>query len=389
MRWKWLVILGGLLIVAGLSAYPAAAAPPASESRPPGDDYLCSPRLQLRHPQLCPDQGPGSRLADLSRMGLYPEEPLPLVSDYPSLFVTDRAYLKPNEGDVYIYPTAEAAITAEDGEGSIGTVDKGYVYLVYSQAVSGETRDAYRVRGGYLRSDQVKLVGASGLSGLIFSRTPDRPFGWINSGGICTRRTPGEDGELTGNCYVMHHVVQIYDSEQVGDWTWYMIGVDEWIEQRFLAIVDPDPTPPEGVEGDKWISVNLYEQTLAAYEGGELVFATAASTGRNGLWTQPGLFEIWARLDYDTMTGGIQGDEDSYYYLESVPWVMYFDQARALHGTYWHSKFGNQTSAGCVNLSTWDARWLYIFAEMGTPVFVWDPSGKTPTDPASYGPGGA
>jgi lipoprotein-anchoring transpeptidase ErfK/SrfK len=165
--------------------------------------------------------------------------------------------------------------------------------------------------------------------------------------------------------------------------------VDEWIEQRFLAIVDPDPTPPEGVEGDKWISVNLYEQTLAAYEGGELVFATAASTGRNGLWTQPGLFEIWARLDYDTMTGGIQGDEDSYYYLESVPWVMYFDQARALHGTYWHSKFGNQTSAGCVNLSTWDARWLYIFAEMGTPVFVWDPSGKTPTDPASYGPGGA
>ena len=67
-------------------------------------------------------------------MGLYPQEPLPLVSEYPSLFVTDRAYLKPNEGDVYIYPTAEAAIMAEDGEGSIGTVDKGYVYLRYGES---------------------------------------------------------------------------------------------------------------------------------------------------------------------------------------------------------------------------------------------------------------
>jgi lipoprotein-anchoring transpeptidase ErfK/SrfK len=68
---------------------------------------------------------------------------------------------------------------------------------------------------------------------------------------------------------------------------------------------------------------------------------------------------------------------------------MYFDQARALHGTYWHDKFGTPTSRGCVNMSIADAHWLYSFATIDTWVYVWDPSGNTPTDPAEYGPGGA
>jgi hypothetical protein len=32
---------------------------------------------------------------------------------------------------------------------------------------------------------------------------------------------------------------------------------------------------------------------------------------------------------------------------------------------------------------------LYDWAKEGDPVYVWDPSGKTPVDPKNYGPGGA
>jgi lipoprotein-anchoring transpeptidase ErfK/SrfK len=118
-----------------------------------------------------------------------------------------------------------------------------------------------------------------------------------------------------------------------------------------------------------------------------LVFATVVSSGRNGFWTQPGVFQVWAKLQRDDMTGGVAGG--NYYYLGDVPWVLYFDQSRALHGTYWHGRFGTPTSRGCVNLAPRDSHWIYDFAEEGTWVYVWDPSGNTPTDPAAYGPGGA
>jgi lipoprotein-anchoring transpeptidase ErfK/SrfK len=68
---------------------------------------------------------------------------------------------------------------------------------------------------------------------------------------------------------------------------------------------------------------------------------------------------------------------------------MYFDQARDMHGTYWHNRFGWPASRGCVNLSPGDANWLFQWAQEGDWVCVWHPTGKTPTDPSLYGDEGA
>jgi len=67
---------------------------------------------------------------------------------------------------------------------------------------------------------------------------------------------------------------------------------------------------------------------------------------------------------------------------------MYYDDLRALHGAYWQTLLGYQRSHGCVNLSVADAHWLYDWANEGDYVYVWDPSGETPTDPSVYGSGG-
>jgi lipoprotein-anchoring transpeptidase ErfK/SrfK len=109
------------------------------------------------------------------------------------------------------------------------------------------------------------------------------------------------------------------------------------------------------------------------------------STGIDHFWTRPGLFQIKTKLETETMSNSVQ---DDFYYLEDVPWTMYFDEGRALHGAYWHNKFGYRLSHGCVNLSPGDSHWIYNWAHEGDYVYVYDPSGQTPTDPSLFSAGG-
>jgi hypothetical protein len=46
--------------------------------------------------------------------------------------------------------------------------------------------------------------------------------------------------------------------------------------------------------------------------------------------------------------------------LREVPYVMYFDkEGYALHGAYWHDRFGMPKSHGCINLAPEDARRIF------------------------------
>lgn len=363
-----------------------ASRDPAQQIAADPRDFACAPRLQLRYPQRCSPYGPGAQAAELARQGLFPPKPLPVAAMDPALDDVPFDYVRAGSNSVRVYASAD---DAEGGGGGEERIGPGFVYLSYARREQRGGMSVYQTARGYVRGDEVSRVTLPPSPGLSFNRTPDRPFGWVISGGSCTSRAPGGPIDPQGTCFVRNSVVQIYDVQRVDEWNWYKVGQDQWLEQRLLGIVNPDSTPPPGVTDDRWISVNLYEQTLAAYDQGELVFATVVSSGRYGFWTQPGMFQVWAKLQKDDMSGGVSSDGSSYYYLEDVPWVLYFDQSRALHGTYWHGKFGTPSSRGCVNLAPRDSHWIFDFAEEGTWVYVFDPSGNTPTDPAVYGPGGA
>jgi len=60
--------------------------------------------------------------------------------------------------------------------------------------------------------------------------------------------------------------------------------------------------------------------------------------------------------------------------------TFYFDKACALHGDYWQTRFGYPQSRGCVNLSVGDAHWLFNWAVQGDWVYMYYPTGLTPTD---------
>ncbi|MHB1294813.1 MAG: L,D-transpeptidase family protein [Anaerolineae bacterium] len=124
----------------------------------------------------------------------------------------------------------------------------------------------------------------------------------------------------------------------------------DWITDKYL------PLPTEG----KWIEVDLSEQMLWAYEGDKLVFSTDVSTGKENTPTVQGRFRITRKYEAQLMSG-------PGYYLPNVPYVMYFYGNFALHGAYWHDKWGTPTSHGCVNLRIEDAKWLYEWADPQMP----------------------
>ena len=119
--------------------------------------------------------------------------------------------------------------------------------------------------------------------------------------------------------------------------------------------------------GEKWIDVNISSQSLIAYEGEVPVFDSLVSTGTNQHPTVTGQFRIWLRFQSQDMDGYRLGYD---YFLRNVPYVQYFYNDYSLHGTFWHSNFGNPMSHGCVNLPTPAAEWLYNWAEYGTLVNI-------------------
>jgi LysM repeat protein len=112
------------------------------------------------------------------------------------------------------------------------------------------------------------------------------------------------------------------------------------------------------------VVVDLSDQMVYAYQDGVLLRSLRVSTGLPGSPTVLGDYKVYHMLESQRMTG-------PGYDLPGVPYVMYFYQGYALHGTYWHNNFGHPMSHGCVNMPTPEAEWFYNnFVEVGTPVHV-------------------
>ncbi|MBV7330484.1 L,D-transpeptidase [Chloroflexi bacterium TSY] len=123
---------------------------------------------------------------------------------------------------------------------------------------------------------------------------------------------------------------------------------------------------PDVAENERWIRVNLAEQSLTAYLGEQPLRSFLISSGLPHYPTVTGEFRIRMKVSEQVMSGGTPGTS-SYYNLPNVRWVMYFFEDYALHGSYWHNNFGNPMSHGCVNMTNADAKWLFDWSGP-----VWD-----------------
>ncbi|VAW43267.1 hypothetical protein MNBD_CHLOROFLEXI01-4130, partial [hydrothermal vent metagenome] len=180
-----------------------------------------------------------------------------------------------DNANVYAEPSRSAPIVRNVGD--------GYLFsTVNSWADNGSGEIWYTINyGEYVHEDDINLVDQSDFRGVKISVQPERPFGWVVADFFPSTEPDREPDESLPRV-LRYTFVEVYDAVLgEGNWIWYDIGDGRWVRQTFFSIVDVNPRP-EGVgENEYWVEVDLYEQTFAAYEGDQMVYATLISSGLN------------------------------------------------------------------------------------------------------------
>lgn len=263
--------------------------------------------------------------------------------------------------DVYAGPSAASGIVRNVGD--------GFLYSTLQGVVQNGEGTWYAINHGeYVRAEDLRLVDDSEFTGFEINHQPERPFGWM----IVDYWYSNEPGAepAPGNIKLPRYTFfEVYEAVEASDgWIWYNIGGGRWMRQTYVSLIDVTPRPEEVGEEEYWVEVDLYEQSFAAYVGDTMVYAGLVSSGLNQWPTHEGVFQVWSR-HLKTKMSGAEGKVD-YYFVEDVPHTMYFDNDIALHGAYWHDRFGYKHSHGCVNMPPRDAEWVFNWSA-GAPNDLW------------------
>jgi hypothetical protein len=199
-------------------------------------------------------------------------------------------------------------------------------------------------------------------STISISRPEDRlalPVGWVVAAALNVRALPGVSSDNPPVDVVLHNQsLAILETRSIDGALWYRIGEYRWVYGPWVAVARPQPRPSAIGSTERWVAVCLSQQTAVAYEGDLPVYAAMVATGLPATPTVQGIFRTWWRVPHRKMSGG-SAATGGYFYLEEVPWTCYFYGGYALHAAYWHDAFGRPRSHGCVNMSPYDAWWIY------------------------------
>jgi hypothetical protein len=198
------------------------------------------------------------------------------------------------------------------------------------------------------------------------------PFGWVTPAKATVYDGPG------GNKIEQlprRTRVDILGEQGEGRGRWLQIGEARFIKADHVNEVRKIVRPEGAGTHAQWFDVDLGEQVVVAYVRDQPVYATLTSSGRPPNNTPRGNYPVWGKATAVTMKS--QTYDDTPYYVNRVPWVMFFQAHNALHGAYWHDRFGAVKSHGCANLSPLDSKYLFDWLEPVLPpgwtsVRYWD-----------------
>ncbi len=250
---------------------------------------------------------------------------------------------------------------------------RGFYVSVEGKAFGGGSAYWKTLRGLYIKSGALQIVEPPTSHGAVLGGDLALPVGIVIRKEVAVWGS--EDGGATLKpmkplTWKRFDVLPIVESLTAKNGAFYDVGGGRYVRQGDVRRVD-EATPPPMVKEpwQRWIDVDVGRQVLLAYEGSTPVYVALVSTGREKqnieFQTPRGIHTVLSKHVTSTMDNLYATDGP--YAIEDVPWTMYFFSSYAIHGAFWHNGFGQVRSHGCINLSPWDARWIFMWADPQLP----------------------
>lgn len=214
-------------------------------------------------------------------------------------------------------------------------------------------------------TDRYRPIEGSSFHGVEIGKDVDFPFAFV-------RRVGAKHADGTSAEY--RDVLPLTGKKKfIKDRLHYETTEGKFISDQYASeLTLAKSMPGWAKKGEKWMSISINKQTLVLYEGTKPVYATLVSTGEAGLEnheettaTKRGIFRVHTKHITSTMSSDEVGEA---FELRDVPYVQYFAEGGfALHGAYWHDRFGTPKSHGCINLSPEDARRIFYWTDPPVP----------------------
>ncbi len=233
-------------------------------------------------------------------------------------------------------------------------------FFPVQEIAAGNRRLLQLISGNFIDASAVERFPDTALSGATVTRE-QLPAGFV-TGAQARLWRKNEKGTWEPGETVERYSFWFLSSGEEGRMALREKPDHALLQSDLRIAVDPPPPPPEiRGEDEPWADVDLSRQILYAFKGRKLVRIFLISAAAE---TPIGMHRIYWKQDRATFD---RQQQRNAYYLEAVPFVMYFKDAYALHGAYWHNDFGSIETHGCVNLAPVDARWLFSFLAPALP----------------------
>jgi len=236
------------------------------------------------------------------------------------------------------------------GFGIIGRrVFKEHIYL--------ETMES-----GWVPQVAVRKAPSTSLVGVTLERQSFLPFAFVTERGTRVWRLYNGRAHPSRRTLPQYTVRRVFGKTKVKEQCFVRIGNGGGLPCNTVKIAQHPPPPPKVIsEKERWLDLDSTNNILYGRRGSQVVRVMLVSLSPK---TPVGQFRIQSK--HISMTLHNQNQLKPWY-IEQVPYVMFFHKTFAFHTAYWHDAFGTVSTQGCVNLSPTDAQWVFDFVNPMLP----------------------
>jgi hypothetical protein len=281
---------------------------------------------------------------------------------------------------------ARGGLAAEDRVGLVKETIPLGAMLSFTRAFEAEGRTwLLSADQTLVPADRVRPFRPSEFHGVRLDGDVRLPLAWMRARARPKlRRLASGAFEKTGAAWPVRTFAALTGAVAVHEEKRYHETRERDADGSPLYIAERDATVAEALgklpayvaPNQKWIVVSITQGTLVAYEGMTPVYATLMSPGAGGVpvkgqdnvkasTTPTGTFNVTFKDRAATMSP--EKGENRSFWIADVPYTQYFNPPFALHAAYWHERFGEPTSAGCINVSPLDAQALFEWSDPVVP----------------------